>query len=106
MTQKALIVRTGPDGHDGLKELNLELERGWRVARIAAMGGAGDVKEAPGHAALVILERRDPDRPAPAAAVAALEEIGSKSEKAVEHVMEEATELVEGNGEPLDDPGS
>lgn len=40
MPQKALIVRTGPDGHEGLKELNLELERGWRVATVSPMGGS------------------------------------------------------------------
>jgi hypothetical protein len=97
MAQKALIVRTGPDGHDGLKELNLELERGWRVVRVSAMGGTGDAEEALTHAALVILERRDRDRPTPAAAVAALEEIGAESEEVVEQV-------VEGNGaDPLAD---
>ena len=100
MTQKALIVRTGPEGHDGLKELNIELERGWRVARVRAMGGAETASEGPTHAALVVLERRDRDRPSPAAAVAALEEIGTESEKGVEQVVEEA---VDGNGtDPLD----
>jgi hypothetical protein len=99
MTQKALIVRTGPEGHDGLKELNLELERGWRVARVTAMGGAGDVdEEAPTHAALVVLEREDRDQPSPAAAVAALEEIGQESNEVVEQVVEEADEFVEDNG--------
>lgn len=103
MTQKALIVRTGPDGHDGLKELNIELERGWRVARVSAMGGAGETDEGPSHAALVILERRDRDQPGPAAAVAALEEIGAESEEVVEQVVEEADNFVEGNGtDPLD----
>jgi len=95
MTQKALIVRTGPEGHDGLNELNLELERGWRVARVTAMGGAETPDNAPTHAALVILERRDRDQPSPAAAVAALEEIGAESEEAIEQVVEET---VEGNG--------
>jgi hypothetical protein len=105
MAQKALIVRTGPEGHDGLKELNVELERGWRVVRVTAMGGAGDVAdEAPTHAALVVLEREDRDQPSSAAAVAALEEIGKESEEVVEQVVEEADEIVEGNGaEPLDE---
>lgn len=104
MAQKALIVRTGPNGHDGLKELNIELERGWRVVRISAMGGTGDAEEAPTHAALVILERRERDQPSPAAAVAALEEIGTESEGVVEQVIEEADEIVEGNGaDPLTD---
>jgi len=100
MTQKAVIVRTGPEGHDGLDELNIELERGWRVARVSAMGGAGDPAEGPTHAALVILDRRERDEPSPAAAVAALEEIGAESEEVVEQVVEEG---VEGNGaEPID----
>lgn len=99
MAQKALIVRTGPEGHDGLRELNVELERGWRVARVTAMGGAGNGDdEAPTHAALVILEREDRDQPSPAAAIAALEEIGQESEEVVEQVVEEADEFVEGNG--------
>lgn len=88
MSQKALIVRTGPEGHDGLKKLNVHLERGWQVERVAAMGGAGPVEDGPTHAALVVLERRGPDRPTPAAAVAALEEIGNESEQVVEQVVE------------------
>lgn len=98
MTQKALIVRTGPEGHDGLEELNIELERGWQVAKVAPMGGAGSTGDAPTHAALVILERRDPDQADPLAAVAALEEIGEESEEVIEHVVEEAEGVVEGNG--------
>jgi len=98
MTQKAVIVRTGPNGHDGLKKLNLQLERGWRVARVRPMGGASTEDEGPSHAALVILERRDRDQPSPAAAVAALEEIGAESEEVVEQVVEEADEIVEDNG--------
>ncbi|PQJ33677.1 hypothetical protein BSZ35_02855 [Salinibacter sp. 10B] len=98
MTQKAVIVRTGPEGHDGLEELNIELERGWTVAEVCAMGGADTSAAAPTHAALVILERRDPDRATPAAAVAALEEIGDESEEVVEQVIEEAEEVVEDNG--------
>ncbi len=103
MAQKALIVRTGPDGHDGLRELNVELERGWRVARVTAMGGAGETNEdAPTHAALVVLEHEDRDQPTPAAAVAALEQIGKESEEVVEQVVEEADGFVEGDGaDPL-----
>ncbi|PSQ75787.1 MAG: hypothetical protein BRD35_07910 [Bacteroidetes bacterium QH_7_62_13] len=105
MAQKALIVRTGPDGHDGLRELNVELERGWRVARVTAMGGAGAPdEEDPTHAALVVLEREDQDRASPAAAVAALEEIGKESEEVVEQVVEETNEFVEGDGaEPINE---
>lgn len=98
MTQKALIVQTGPDGHEGLDELNIQLERGWRVARVSAMGGAGTENGAVTHAALVILERTERDRPSPAAAVAALEKLGAESEEVVEQVMEETDEIVEGNG--------
>ncbi|MFB6248573.1 MAG: hypothetical protein ABEL97_08395 [Salinibacter sp.] len=107
MTQKALIVRTGPDGHDGLEALNIELERGWQVAEVAPMGGAATDATTPTHATLVVLERRDPDRPTPTAAVAALEALGEESEEVVEQVVEEG-EVVEGNGAgpPLSDPDS
>lgn len=106
MTQKALIVRTGPNGHDGLEELNIELERGWQVAEVSPMGGAQTGADAPTHAALVILERRDPDRPSSTAAVAALEEIGEESEEIVEQVVEEAEEVVEGDGADPPPPSS
>lgn len=98
MSQKALIVRTGPNGHDGLEELNIELERGWRVADTTPMGGAETEAEGPTHAALVVLERRDRNRPTPTAAIAALEELGAESEEVVEQVVEEAEDVVEGNG--------
>jgi hypothetical protein len=98
MTQKAIIVRTGPSGHDGLDELNIELERGWQVAEIAPMGGAATQDDGPTHASLVVLERRDPDRPTPSTAVAALEEIGDESEEVVEQVVEKSEGLLEGNG--------
>jgi hypothetical protein len=107
MTQKALIVRTGPAGHDGLEELNIELERGWAVADVSPMGGAATDADTPTHAALVILERRGPDRPTPTAAVAALEEIGEESEDVVEQVVEETEGIVEGNGaDPFEDQSS
>lgn len=104
MTQKALIVQTGPNGHKGLEELNIELERGWYVAEVAPMGGAATNAETPTHASLVILERRDPDRPTAPAAVAALEELGHESEEVIEQVVEEAEEVVEGNGAGSPDP--
>lgn len=91
MTQKALIVRTGPDGHDGLEELNIELERGWRVAHVAPMGGAAGPAEAPCHAALVVLEYRDEEEK-PTLAVEALERV----ERGAETVVEEVGEV--GNG--------
>jgi hypothetical protein len=45
-----------------------------------------------------VLERRDPDRPTPSTAVAALEEIGDESEEVVEQVVEKSEGLLEGNG--------
>lgn len=95
MTQKALIVRTGPDGHEGLKELNLELERGWRVAKISPMGGAGEAGNAPCHAALVVLERRDEGA---TVAVEAVERAEREATSVVEEVMRGMGEVVEGNG--------
>lgn len=91
MPQKALIVRTSPDGHDGLTELNLELEQGWRVAEMTPMGGAGGATERPCHAALVILEHQDPDQTGPSVAAQTLEEVEEETEKAVE-------EATQGNG--------
>ena len=103
MTQKALIVRTGPEGHDGLEALNIALERGWRVAQVAPMGGAAGPAETPCHAALVILERADQRQPT--LAVEALERIERGEESVVEEVIEDPDEVVEGNGaEPPDEP--
>lgn len=102
MTQKALIVRTTPEGHDGLTELNVELERGWRVAEMTPMGGAGGATESPCHAALVILEHRDSDPSGPAVAAQTFEEVEEEAEKAVE-------EAAQGNGAepgPPDAPSS
>ena len=102
MTQKALIVRTGPDGHEGLDELNLELERGWRVQTVSPMGGAGDAGEAPCHAALVVLEQRGEG---PTVAVEALERAESEAQSVVEEIMRDVGGLIDGNGaEPPDEP--
>lgn len=102
MTQKAVIVRTGPDGHDGLEALNIKLERGWRVAEVSPMGGAETAAPAPTHAALVILERRERRDETPAAAVAALEELGAESEIA-EEIVDDPDDVMEGNGtDPLE----
>jgi hypothetical protein len=95
MTQKALIVRTGPGGHEGLKELNVELERGWRVATVSPMGGAGETGDAPCHAALVVLERRDNGA---TMAVEALERAEREASSVVEEVMRDVGKVVEGNG--------
>jgi len=96
MTQKALIVRTGPDGHEGLKELNLHLEKGWRVATVSPMGGAGEAGGAPCHAALVVLERRDAE--GTTVAVEAVERAESTAESVVEEVMRDMGKVIEGNG--------
>jgi len=103
MTQKAVIVRTGPDGHDGLEALHIELERGWRVAEVTPMGGAETAASAPTHAALVILERRERRDATPAAAVAALEELGTGSDIANE-VVNDPENGMDGNG--TDPPSS
>lgn len=104
-TQKALIIRTGPDGHDGLEELNIELERGWRVVEVAPMGGAGGATSSPVVAALVILEHRDERSEEP---VMAAEAVAEETEKAVEEIVEESYEVTEGDGAgtrpPLEPP--
>lgn len=96
-TQKALIIRTGPDGHDGLEELNIELERGWTVAEVAPMGGAGGATSSPVVAALVILEYRDEHPEAPV-----------ETEEAVRQILTEGYEVTEGDGagtrRPLEPP--
>lgn len=60
--QKALIITTEPGESHNLDELNLELNRGWRVAHVSAMGGAGAgaAEHSPElcFAALVIIERQ------------------------------------------------
>ena len=102
MTQKALIVRTGPDGHEGLKELNIHLEKGWRVATVSPMGGAGKTAGAPCHAALVVLERRNEE--GTTIAVEAVERAESKAESVVEEVMRDMGKVIEGNGAEPDEP--
>ncbi len=103
MTQKALIVRTGPDGHEGLKHLNRHFEKEWRVATVRPMGGAGDAGGGPCHAALVILEQRD--RQGPTVAAEALERAESEAQSVVEKIMRDVGGLVDGNGaEPPDEP--
>jgi hypothetical protein len=101
MTQKALIVRTGPDGHEGLKELNLELEKGWRVATVSPMGGAGAAGDAPCHAALVVLEQRGEGT---TVAVEALERAEREAASVVEEVMQDVGKVIEGNGAEPDEP--
>lgn len=81
MQQKALIVTTGSKKSKGLDELNIALERGWRVSSISPMGGSGASKEEPRFAALVVIERY---ADGPSAVLQAVEE--------------EADEIVEGDG--------
>lgn len=72
--QKALVVMARPGSVHGLDELNIALGRGWRVAHVAPMGGAGVNTEPDAEihfAALVILERSGD---AEAAVLAAVEE--------------------------------
>jgi hypothetical protein len=92
--QKALIVRTGPAGHDGLDALNDELRRGWQVVHVTSMGGAAvgaaDGPPALAVAALVVLERA-PEQPDEAALAAeALGEALDDTDSAVDEVVEEA----------------
>ena len=86
--QQALIVRASPTGTPGLAELNTRLRNGWRVTKVAPMGGTGlDVEgeaPAPFLAALVIVERGESE----AAAVEALEEAEDEPEEIVEEIVE------------------
>lgn len=88
--QHALIVKTGPGPQytHGLDELNVRLERGWRVVQMAPMGGASVGSAGTAElclATLVIIERAEE----PAAEV--MEKVEEKPEEVVE-------EMVEGNG--------
>lgn len=55
--QKALVVREGPGGSQGLDVLNAHLKRGWRVQHLAPMGGSGTPEGTPFLATLVVIER-------------------------------------------------
>lgn len=101
LNQKALIVRAGPTSSSGLDDLNIELERGWRVAEVAPMGGAGGATSDPVVAALVILEHRDEESPEPSLATETVEQV---DEEPVDEVMEDLDEVVEGDGAGTDTP--
>ncbi len=93
--QKALIVRTGPSGHDGLDALNDELRRGWQVAHVTSMGGAavGTTDDGPpvlAVAALVVLERAFEQPDEATLAAEALGEALDDTDSAVDEVVEEA----------------
>ena len=97
-SQKALIVRTGPDGHEGLDELNIELERGWRVLEVEPMGGAGGgTSSTPVVAAIVILVHED-ERPEPELAAQTVETIEQEADDVVDEVVDDMDEVVEGDG--------
>lgn len=87
--QKALVVMAEPGQVHGLDELNIALRRGWRVARIASMGGAGvGVGEGTPtlcFAALVIIERTDTRE-------------ADLLEQTEEQIEEAVDDLVEGDG--------
>jgi hypothetical protein len=101
LTQKALIVRAGPTSNSGLNDLNIELERGWRVAEVAPMGGAGGATSDPVVAALVILEHHDEAAPEPSLATETVEPV---EEEPVDEVVDELDEVVEGDGAGTDTP--
>lgn len=59
--QKAMIVMGHPGEMHGLDDLNLALQRGWRVVHVTPMGGAGAGTKDGGaglcFAAFVVIER-------------------------------------------------
>lgn len=103
-TQKALIVRAGAESHEGLEELNIELERGWRVVEVAPMSGAGGATSSPIVAALVILEHEDDETAPPVEVAEAAETVDEDAEDEVEEIVEEVAEVMEGDGAGTDIP--
>ena len=100
--QRALIIRASATSAEGLAELNVELQRGWRVAHVTPMGGTGlgeeDDAPTPFLAALVIIERSSDEEEGPVA-VEALEkvrEVEDEPQEIAEEVVEE-----NGAGSPL-----
>ena len=93
--QKAFIVRIRPESTHGLDELNVRLGRGWRVAKVAPLGGAGvgSQDDAPELclAALVILERNEE----------AATEMIAQAEEETEEIVEEIVEGEELSSEKL-----
>lgn len=93
--QRALIIRIAPHHTDGLSELNVELQRGWRVVKVAPMGGTGldESGDAPTPflAALVVIERRSQEEEMlPAVkALKQIREVEDEPEEIVEEVVEE-----------------
>jgi len=98
ITQKAMIVTVGPDGPDGLDALNIELERGWTVADVAPMGGAGGATQSPVVAALVVLEHEEQTDMKPEIATQAMEQVQDPSDEVVDEVVDDIDDVVEGDG--------
>ena len=97
MQQKALIVTHQPGRTHGLDDLNIALQRGWRVVHLVPMGGAGAAGHGadtpPCFAALVVIER----------AGAAEAELMEQVEELAEEVPDEALDnLVDGDGASVD----
>ena len=82
-----MILLAGPEKTRGLNELNIELERGWRVAHVTPMGGGGmseaEEDAGPHWAALVVIERSE-DRTAGVMLEQAEEEMGGLLEELAE----------------------
>ena len=95
--QKAVIVRAGAESTEGLDELNVLLNRGWKVQHVAPMGAAGvGAPDGPAvlhFAALVVLER--PQR-AEATLAAAEEEI----EEVIDDLLEGRPPAIDDDFEP------
>lgn len=94
LEQRALVVRVHATDEEGLAALNVELQRGWRVAHVTPLGGTGLDAEgeppAPFLAALVIIERHDEDEDAVVAeAIETVQEAEDEPEEIVEEVVEE-----------------
>jgi len=95
MEQRALLVRARASGEDGLAALNVELQRGWRVAHVTPLGGTGldddNTPATPFLAALVIIERNTEEQESPPAvqALETIEEADDEPQEVVEEVVEE-----------------
>lgn len=88
VTQKALIIRVGPEKQQGVDDLNIELRRGWRVVHTTPLGGTGLNAEGqasePFLAALVIIEHRGEEKMAATAEATEEEEEANRMEEIVE----------------------
>lgn len=86
--QKAYLIQTSPTAVHGLDDLNIALERGWRVASTCPLGGAaagGSEEQGFSVGCLVIVERNERHAPA-----------------VIDTIEEEVDELLEGDGANAD----